>query len=172
MKNKSENNLAFIDGQNLHLSTAKRDVDAWKIDHKKLRVYLKDKYHVTKAFYLMGYFLENHQDLYRNLEKAGFTLLFKEHRANLLTEKKGNVDNDIIFHAMENLVDNKDFNKIVIISGDGDYKKLVCYFLNKGRFKTILLPNSKRASSLYNSLGREHFDYLDSSAIRSKIEHK
>ena len=33
-------NLAFIDGQNLHLGTTENN---WKINHLKLRTYLKDK---------------------------------------------------------------------------------------------------------------------------------
>ena len=37
--------------------------------------------------------------------------------------KKGNVDTDIVFEIMKNLIDNKRFDKVVIVSGDGDYKK-------------------------------------------------
>ena len=36
-----EKNIAFIDGQNLHLGTR---IEGWSIDHQKLRVYLADKY--------------------------------------------------------------------------------------------------------------------------------
>ena len=41
-------NKAFIDGQNLFLGTQQAD-QPWKIDYKKLRIYLKDKYQVTEA---------------------------------------------------------------------------------------------------------------------------
>ncbi len=40
-----ENNYAFIDGQNLYLAIKKLD---WKLDYKKFRVYLKEKYGVAK----------------------------------------------------------------------------------------------------------------------------
>jgi hypothetical protein len=43
------NNYAFIDGQNLHMATAKREVDPWKIDLSRFRVYLEQKYKVSKA---------------------------------------------------------------------------------------------------------------------------
>ena len=66
MKSK-KNNLAFIDGQNLYLGTAQHD---WKIDYKKFRVYLKDKYCVNEAYYVLGYISEDLQDLYNNLQKA------------------------------------------------------------------------------------------------------
>lgn len=100
MKIAKEINLAFIDGQNLHLGTAQ---NGWKIDHHKLRVYLKDKYHTTEAYYFLGYVSEEEQDLYNNLQKAGFIVLFKEHNSNLLAKKKGNVDTDIV----------PDFSKLV-----------------------------------------------------------
>ncbi len=155
---KLENNLAFVDGQNLHLGTTQNN---WKIDHKKLRIYLKDKYKITEAYYFLGYISEEEQELYDNLQKAGFIVLFKEHSPNLTAKKKGNVDSDVIFEIMKNLIDNKDFNKIILVSGDGDYKKLVDYLINKDKFKKILFPNKKFASSLYKSLGAEYYDYLE-----------
>lgn len=160
-----ENNLAFIDGQNLHLGTIEND---WKVDHFKLRIYLKDKYHITEAYYFLGYTTEEQQDLYNNLQKAGFIILFKEHNENLKAQKKGNVDTDIVFEVMKNLIDNKNFNKIVLVSGDGDYKKLVDYLIKKGKFYKILFPNKKFASSLYKKLGSEFYDYIEN--IKSYIK--
>lgn len=152
-----ESNIAFIDGQNLHLGTTQ---DNWKVDLKKLRIYLKDKYHIAEAYYFLGYVSEAEQDLYNNLQKSGFIVLFKEHNPTLKSTKKGNVDTDIVFEIMKNLIDNANFNKIVLISGDGDYKKLVDYLIKKDRFKKILFPNRKFASSLYKHFGAEFFDYL------------
>jgi len=70
-----EKNLAFIDGQNLYLGTTQ---NFWKIDHNKLRIYLKDKYHIAEAYYFLGYISEEQQDLYNNLQKAWFIVLFKK----------------------------------------------------------------------------------------------
>ena len=152
MKKSVENNLAFIDGQNLHLGTTQNN---WKVDLYKLRIYLKDKYKVREAYYFLGYVSEEQQDLYNNLQKAGFIVLFKEHSPNLKAEKKGNVDTDIVFEIMKNLIDNKDFDRVVLVSGDGDYKKVIDYLIKKEKFKKILFPNKKFASSLYNSLSNE-----------------
>jgi len=44
-------NIAFIDGQNLHLGTRSTDGDSWVVDNKKLRRYLKDKYNIEEAYY-------------------------------------------------------------------------------------------------------------------------
>lgn len=159
-------NLAFIDGQNLHLGTTQNN---WKVSHPRFRTYLKDKYKVSEAYYFLGYVSEDQQDLYNGLQKAGFIVLFKEHNKELLAKKKGNVDTDIVFEVMKNLIDNQDLNKVILVSGDGDYKKLVDYLIKKDRFGKILFPNREFASSLYKALGSEHFDYLDN--IRGLIEY-
>ncbi len=163
-----EANLAFIDGQNLHLGTTG---NGWKVDHKKFRTYLKDKYHVTEAYYVMGFVSEEQQELYKHLQRAGFIVLFKEHSAALKGAKKGNVDTDIVFEVMKMLLERRDFQKILLVSGDGDYKKLVDFLIKKGVFKKLLFPNKKFASSLYLKLGSEYFDYLESKDVRAKIEY-
>lgn len=106
------------------------------------------------------------------LQKAGYILSFREHSAALKGKKKGNVDCDIIFNVMRKLVDNEPFEKVFIVSEDGDYKKLVDYLIKKERFGKMLFPNREFASSLYKKLGGEYFDYLENPAIRSKIEHR
>ena len=163
----SDSNLAFIDGQNLHLGTMQ---NGWKIDYSKFRIYLKDKYHVSEAYYFLGYVSETQQDLYNNLQKARFIVSFKEHNPAMLAQKKGNVDTDIVFEIMKNMIDNREFNKIVLVSGDGDYKKVVDYLVKKDKFEKILFPNKNFASSLYKHLGSEYFDYLDN--IKSYIKYK
>ncbi|MFA5799351.1 MAG: NYN domain-containing protein [Candidatus Peribacteraceae bacterium] len=163
-----ESNLAFIDGQNLHLGTTQND---WKVDHAKFRIYLKDKYKVGEAYYFLGYVSEEQQELYKNLQKSGFIVLFREHSANLKANKKGNVDTDIVFEIMKTLIERDDFSKMLLISGDGDYKKLVDYLISKDRLKKLLFPNRQFASSLYRSLSPTYFDYLDTVSIRAKIEY-
>ncbi len=163
-------NLAFIDGQNLHLGTTKT---GWKVDFKRFRIYLKEKYKVDEACYFLGFVSEEQNDLYVKLQKAGFILLFREHSSLMMGTKKGNVDSDIVFETMRRLLDEpNEFEKIVLVSGDGDYKKLVDYLVKKDRFLKILFPNKKFASSLYNKLGGERTDFLDRADIRSIIEYK
>ena len=87
------------------------------------------------------------------------------------TSKKGNIDSDLIFNVMKLLVDNPDeFDKIMLISWDGDYKILVDYLIKKERLLKILFPNKKFASSLYKSLETRFFDYLAN--IKHKIAHE
>ncbi len=165
MKNLRENNFAFIDGQNLYLGTKG---DKWSIDLTKFRKYLSDKYHVTEAYYFLGFVNEENNDLYSEIQKAGFILHFREHNTNMLGKKKGNVDTDVVFEIMKNLLDNRTMDEIVLVSGDGDYKQLVDYLIKKEKLKKLLFP-TKRYSSLYKKLTTKYFDLLCSPFIKQKI---
>ena len=162
------NNIAFIDGQNLHLGAKE---SGWAIDHKKFRVYLRDKYKVIEAYYFLGFVSEAEQDLYDRLQKVGFILSFRDHSSVLRGNKKGNVDSDIVFGIMKKLVEDEPLDKVFIVSGDGDYKKLVDFLVKKSKFGKMLFPNKKFASSLYKSLGREYYDYLEEADVKAKIEY-
>lgn len=164
-----EINYAFIDGQNLHLGTKEC---GWSVDHHKFRIYLKEKYQVTEAYYFLGFISDNQQELYSQLQKAGFILLFREHSSAMLGRKKGNVDSDIVFYVMKAVADAEKFDKVILVSGDGDYIKLVDYLIKKDRFKKILFPNRKFASSLYDKYGSEYYDYLKNKDVKEKITYE
>jgi len=165
-------NAAFIDGQNLYMGTAKSEQHPWRIDLARFRVYLERKYHVEKAYYFLGYVQEANQELYEEIQKAGFILMFREHNPAMLGKKKGNVDSDIIFQIMKKLYKREAFHKIILVSGDGDYKMLVDFLIEENKFAKILFPNKKFASSLYKKLGSEYFDYLELPSVREKITKK
>ena len=93
--NNKQNNYAFIDGQNLYLAI---DELGWKLDYKKFRVYLKEKYGVERAYMFMGFLPEN-QKLYNFLQEAGFVLVFKPIMKNQDGEVKGNVDSELVLHT-------------------------------------------------------------------------
>ena len=123
---------------------------------------------------LLGYVQEgkNIEILYDRIQAAGFILRFRLHNSAMLGKKKGNVDEDIIFAAMKSLYLKEDFDEIVLISGDGDYKMLVDFLIEQGRFAKILFPNRKYSSSLYRKLEPKYYDSLDNSAIKAKIAGK
>ena len=163
-------NIAYIDGQNLHMGTAKSD-PRWLVDLAKLRVYLDRKYDVDRAYYYLGYVQEGAgiEKLYETIQSAGFILVFREHNSAMLGKKKGNVDADIIFSVMKRLYLKDPFNKVVLVSGDGDYKMLVDFMIEQGKFEKILFPNRRYRSSLYKSLPLKHFAYLDDAEVKRKI---
>lgn len=148
MQNQEIGNYAFIDGQNLHMGTT-LSKPTWSIDLTRFRVYLKEKYNVQKAFYFLGYVQEKYQPLYESIQSAGFILTFKEHNPAMMSLKKGNVDTDIVFEVMRRLYKHEPFNKIILVSGDGDYYRLVQFLMQEDKLGKVLFPDGKRASSLY-----------------------
>ena len=162
------NNQAFVDGQNLTFSTRNAD-KPWKVDLRRFRVYLKERYHVEKAYYFIGYYIIEHADIYEEIQEAGFILVFRKHNEKMESVKKGNVDTDIVFKVMRKLVDREKFDKVVLVSGDGDYFRMVDYLVKKDRFAKLLAPNGHKMSSLYKLLNRRFYDFLDTKEIRKKI---
>ena len=163
------NNQAFIDGQNLYLGTTSKP-NPWKINLYRFRNYLRQKYNVTKAYYFLGCVDESFQDLYDMIQDAGFILVFREHNPNAISEKKGNVDTDIVFKIMKHFHEYPEINKFYLVSGDGDYYKTVEYLASKDKLGKVLFPAHHKASSLYRRLGNQYYDYLDNQGIKNKIK--
>jgi uncharacterized LabA/DUF88 family protein len=61
------------------------------------------------------------KDIYEEIQKSGFILSFKQHNPAMIGKKKGNVDSEIIFQIMKKLYKGEILDKIVLVSGDGDY---------------------------------------------------
>lgn len=170
--NREVNNRAFIDGQNLRLGTTSAK-PSWTIDLKRFRVFLAEKYKVQQAYYFMGAYDPKNQDLYNALQNYGYVVVFREHAGTSLSHKKGNVDTDIVFEVMRELADREDFDKVVLVSGDGDYWRMVDYLIKKNRFEKLLVPNVDKLSSLYKKRTSDVYRaFLDEDAIKKKIVYK
>ncbi|MEX0917687.1 MAG: NYN domain-containing protein [Candidatus Paceibacterota bacterium] len=166
-------NTAYIDGQNLFLGTTKHPDTPWTVDLSRLRVYLRDKYQVAEAYYYIGYVSPEHQQLYDEIQRAGFILRFRKHNSDMLSLKKGNVDTDIVFDVMQGLYKNTFQGGVVLVSGDGDYYRLVELLQTEGKLVKVLFPNAKRASSLYDKKIRTRYSVdLSDPDIRKKIGRK
>ncbi|MCL2085740.1 NYN domain-containing protein [Candidatus Saccharibacteria bacterium] len=163
-------NIAFIDGQNLVASTAHMK-DPWRIDLKKFRIFLSEKYKVIKAYYFIGVYDNKQDKLYQFLKKSGYTVVFREHPKNSKGKKKGNVDTDIVFSIMDTVYRKKTEGKIILVSGDGDYKKMVSRLAADRKFRAIMFP-SKYWSSLYNTLDDKYKIRLYVAEIRKYLELK
>lgn len=170
--NQTINNRAFIDGQNLRLGTTSAK-PSWIIDLKRFRVFLAEKYKVQQAYYFMGAYDPENRDLYNALQNYGYVVVFREHASASLSHKKGNVDTDIVFEVMRELAEKEDFDKVVLVSGDGDYWRMVDYLIKKNQFEKLLVPNSTKLSSLYKKRTSDIYRaYLDEDTTKKKIAYK
>ena len=149
---------AFIDSQNLNLGTGK-DIyknkkliyKGWKLDFKKFRRYLSDKFRVDEAFLFIGY-LSQYKQLYRSLKSYGYKLIFKPTVKDNLGKPKGNVDAELVLHSAA--IEFKNFQKAVIVSGDGDFFCLHQYLEKSKKLLKIIIPNEKSESSLLKPFQR------------------
>jgi uncharacterized LabA/DUF88 family protein len=136
--------FAFIDSQNLNLGVRSQ---GWKLDFAKFRKYLADKYKVEKAFLFIG-FIEDNQLLYTRLQEAGYICVFKPTLRTSQHKKikvKGNVDAELVLHSM---IEYPNYNKAIIISGDGDFHCLIEYLDQKSKLLKIIVPNKYYSSLL------------------------
>jgi len=158
-----ENNYAFIDSNNLNLGI--KDL-GWKLDFRKFRIYLKEKYNVSTAYLFIGYVPAN-QDLYSSLQKAGFVLVFKPTLPDKDGEVKGNIDADLVLQAM---IDYKNYNKAIIVTSDGDFYCLVKYLYENNKLKVVMSPYIKTCSVLLKKSAKERIVFMDN--LRKKLEYK
>ena len=161
-------NCAYIDNQNLYMATHRAD-EPWDVDMRRLRVYLREKYHVVYAYLFMGAFDYSRQSMYMRFQECGYILVFREHGMEMKGKKKGNVDVDVVFEMMRDMYNTARMEKAVLVSGDGDYFRTVEHLIANGKFCKILLPSHKNASSLYKVLPEAYKAYLDASQVRNKI---
>lgn len=143
---------AFIDSQNLNLGTSK-DIhiggkiiyQGWKLDFRKFRQYLWDKFRAKKAFLCIG-FIKQNEKLYRQLKSYGYELIFKPTVKDNFGKPKGNVDAELVLHA--SAIEYSKYDKAVIVSGDGDFYCLHEFLENNGKLLSIIIPNKHTESSL------------------------
>ncbi len=143
---------AFIDSQNLNLGVRSA---GWRLDYKKFRLYLKNKYNITQAYMFIG-MVPNNQSLYTELQRAGFVLVFKptiRYFKNGKETVKGNVDAELVLHAAA--IEYPNYDKAIIVSGDGDFACLIEFLAGKNKLLHVLTPNNK-----YSKLLSEFSGYI------------
>ncbi|MDQ2973012.1 MAG: NYN domain-containing protein [bacterium] len=191
-KTKPKPNYAFIDSQNLNLGVQRF---GWKLDWKKFREYLRTQYNVEKAYLFIGYLPEN-EDLYNQMQEAGYLVILKPTLEMYQTDEpktekkedekkpatKGNTDADLVLHAMKEL---NNYDKAIIVSGDGDFFSLLEYLQSRDKLLHLLAPNMFYSSLLkpfekyivridtfkkdvvyYTSRGKKHYSNKNTSRAK------
>ena len=161
-------NEAFIDGQNLHYGTTHSE-PSWKVDVVKFREYLRSKFSVKNAYYFLGCYDSALQPMYSSLRKAGFILIFRKHQRENISHKKGNVDTDLVFYVMYKLYIHENIDKIILVSGDGDYYRMVKFLYDEGKLGKIIFPARKNASTLYKQIDAKYTMFLDADGVKKKV---
>lgn len=197
--------FAFIDASNLFYGGEKSL--GWKIDYKKLFLYLREKYDVSRALYFGGVEIHDFAHNYlrdetvpikeverhlaelvrtkgrqmteamlllinRHIQRARFYLKLEQFGYELhlkpvklyeqddgTTKRKANCDVEMAFYLMKEI---NNFDRAVILSGDGDFLPVLKYLREKGKEIFILARGSRTAKEIRRFAGGNFrdFEYL------------
>ncbi|MCL6087979.1 MAG: NYN domain-containing protein [Actinobacteria bacterium] len=195
--------FAFNDASNLFYGGEKSL--GWKIDYRKLLIYLKTKYQISKALYFGGVethdfkfdYLKNESVpidklekyltkfikekgntlseamlllLHRHLQRARFYLKLQEFGYDLhlkpvklynqddnSTKRKANCDVDMAFYLMK---EKDNFDRVVILSGDGDFLPVLKYLKDIDKEIIILARGSRTAREIRQFAGGNFRDFI------------
>lgn len=150
----NERNFAFIDTQNVQLSIRRL---GWAIDWHRFRVYLREHYMIERAFLFIGYLKENDW-FYEKMKDAGFICVFKPVLEYKDGKIKGNVDAELVLQTM---IEFPNFDKAMIVSGDGDFYCLVRYLFGKNKLNLVLAPNIQNCSALLKRIAQKKIQFMD-----------
>lgn len=152
---------AFIDSQNLNLGVRSL---GWKMDWRKFRQYLRNKYNVTKAYLFIGY-LPGNESLYTHMQQMGYVIILKPTLELPNGKVKGNVDAELVLHTM---IEFTNYKKAIIVSGDGDFYCLIEYLNTKKKLLHLLTPNK-----FYSRLFKPFSGYIiQVDWLRNSLEYK
>lgn len=161
---KPQTNCAFIDSQNLNLSIRSL---GWNLDFRKFRIYLKEKYGIAKAFLFIG-FIEGNNDLYTALQDAGFICIFKPTLKYKDGTTKGNCDAELVLQAM---IEYPNYEKAVIVTGDGDFYCLVKHLIDKEKLEAVIIPDELKFSALLKrDEVKPYLRYMND--LKNRLEYK
>jgi uncharacterized LabA/DUF88 family protein len=134
---------AYIDAANLYKGVKSL---GWKLDYRRFRVWLADKYGVGEAYLFIG-MIPKYAKLYTELQAAGFKLVFKEVVYDHAGVPKGNCDADLVVQAMRECYLGR-CQGAVIVASDGDYASLVGELLGQNKLLAIISPSNVMKCSI------------------------
>ena len=128
------------------------------MDWRRFRQWLADNYGVTHAYMFIGYMVEN-ESLYELMHEHGYLVVLKptlevkarpEEDAGKDGEDqkpivKGNIDADLVLYAMKEY---RNYDKAVIVSGDGDFFGLIEYLAQQNKLLKLFTPNQRYSTLL------------------------
>jgi uncharacterized LabA/DUF88 family protein len=159
---KSPKNILYIDAANLILTARDFQLEYniyWLLE------YLKFRYKIDNCIYFTGRFAGLEKD-YESLTSIGVEIVFKETYRE--TDKiKANCDVEIS-HRVTFDIENNLVNKVILMSGDGDFYSLLAYAKLAHRKIKLLGIHPKKTSRLYKDGMKFNLTYV--SQILSEID--
>ena len=91
------------------------------------------------------------------LQKAGYIIIFKPTLIYKDGTTKGNCDAELVLHAM---IEYPNYDRAVLVSGDGDFFCLAEYLRDKSKLEAVLVPDQNKYSALLKKINKKDRKYL------------
>ena len=171
MSAQNEKIALFIDGANLYTTAKSLGLD---IDYKRLLREFQSGGHLLRAFYYTAV-LEDQESvsirpLIDWLEYNGYTVVtkaakeFVDHSGR--RKFKGNMDIELAVDAMEIA---PHIDRMVLFSGDGDFRSLVQAVQRRGVRVVVVSSMSMQPPMVARELSRQADEFIDIKALQNKI---
>ncbi len=145
----------------------------WKMDYRKLRIYLRKRHNIITAYYFLG-FIEKNKRIYKDLEVYGYKVKFRRvsefptetiicPRCKSIVKPDGirtkcDCDADITLQIMDDI---EKYEKAILITSDGDFDNVVKKLTQVNKLKLVLAPCKEGCSRLLKSAARGRIEFLD-----------
>ena len=116
-------------------------------------------------FLFIGYVPSN-ENLYTSLQKYGYLLIFKPTLVLQSGKPKGNIDAELVLHSV---IEMQNYDKAIIVAGDGDYHCLVDYLIKQDKLLHLMIPNRYKYSSLLKKFS-DKIVFMNN--LKEKLEYK
>ncbi|MBI2119316.1 MAG: NYN domain-containing protein [Elusimicrobia bacterium] len=100
------------------------------------------------------------------MQEYGYIVVFKPTLVLGGGRIKGNVDAELVLHSM---IEFPQYEKAIIITGDGDFHCLIEYLKKQNKLKKLIVPNRHKFSSLLRKFSPDMAFMND---LRGKLEYK
>lgn len=147
----------FIDASNIIYGASGH---GWKMDFRKLSHYLKTRYGAIRILYYAGLDSENNKQLrfYEKLQEFGYELRLVPVKIFKDGHKKADVDSKMTFEMMRYF---RDYNRTIVMTGDGDFYWVLEYLLEKKRDVKLLAHSLSTARELKQLFANRFINLLD-----------
>lgn len=171
IQNSGERTFAFIDGPNLHATVRAL---GFEIDYRKLLEHLRSQGRLIRVLYYTAIVEDQEFSTFRPLadwlDYNGYTMVTKPLKeftqATGRRKYKGNMDVEITVDVMEM---SGHVDHVVLISGDGDFRRLVEAVQRRGVRVTVISTIRTQPPMVADELRRQADYFLDLSELQGAI---
>ena len=148
-KRKQSKTYVFIDASNIIYGCGEA---GWKMDYAKLSSYLRERFGASKLFFFGGLDNDNKKQLkfYELLQDFGYKLRLVPVKKFRDGNKKADADSRMTFELMKHF---QDYDKVVVLTGDGDYFWVLEYLIKHGKELQLMSFGRRTASELKELAG-------------------